>query len=409
MRKKKGTITFRSVEVFKGPGRLHCGERGLGLYLEVTRSGSKLWVLRYLKPNTRRPTETSVGKYPILSLAGARTKAREMMRDIAMGRDPIEQKREAREQARQAATTFKSALDAYRTAPAYRDLAATATLTQRCERHASQLMAKQLTSIDTQMIAAALRHVHQSAPHTGRRTLAGIARILDWAKVNGLRTGDNPATFKGNFEFLWGKPKATTHLKCAAYDEVPAIYARLCELESTSAACLRFLILTGVRTSNALFTTWNEIDMSRRVWTIAPDRMKMKNRAAFVVPLTDEAMTILNSMRERWPDSDLVFPADRHGGKHHPRTLAYLIRRGLRVDATVHGFRSAMRDWLGDETNVERDVAEMCLAHLAKGVESAYRRSTALDKRRVALTLWAKHVTGNRDADVVVPFVGAAR
>jgi hypothetical protein len=137
--------------------------------------------------------------------------------------------------------------------------------------------------------------------------------------------------------------------------------------------------------------------------------MKMKGRPAFSVPLTDEAITVLSSMRERWPDSDLVFPSDRHGGKQHQRVLTYVLHGVLEVDATVDGFRSTMRDWLGDETNVEREVAEMCLAHFAKGVESAYRRSTALEKRRVALTLWARHVTGRTIDDVVVPFVGAAR
>jgi integrase len=324
---------------------------------------------------------------------------------------PVDQKRAAQAKAREQATTFGTALNAYRTAPAYRDLRATATLVERCERHAGSLMTKPLQAIDTKTIAAALAKVHGSAPHTGRRTLAGVARILDYAKVNGMLdlTRPNPATFKGNFEFLWGQPNAATHLKAAAYDDVPAIYARLCELESTSAFALRFLILTGVRTSNALFATWREIDMSQHVWSIAPDRMKMKGRPAFVVPLTDEAMTILDSMRERWPSSDLVFPADRHGGKQHPRILAHVLHRVLGVDATVHGFRSAMRDWLGDKTSVEREVAEMCLAHFARGTEGAYRRKTALEKRRVALQLWERHVTGLATTEVVVPFVGAAR
>jgi hypothetical protein len=127
----------------QGPARLHCGERGFGLYLCVTRAGATVWVLRYKKPSDGRVTEASVGRFPILSLADARAKARGMAREVELGRDPIQQKREKREKAReQKKRTFRAALDMYRDAPAYRDLRATATLVERLERHAATLMPK---------------------------------------------------------------------------------------------------------------------------------------------------------------------------------------------------------------------------------------------------------------------------
>ena len=113
-----------------------------------------------------------------------------------------------------------------------------------------------LDGIDIAQVAKALAKVHESAPHTGRRTLAGIARVFDYARVKGLIDArrPNPATFRGGFEHLWGPPEPTTHLRAVGYERVPELYGQLCDLEDMTAAwCLRLLILTGVRTSNALY------------------------------------------------------------------------------------------------------------------------------------------------------------
>ena len=122
-----------------------------------------------------------------------------------------------------------------------------------------------------------------------------------------------------------------------------------------------------------------------------------------MVPLVPEAAAIVTAMRERWSAGELIFPSDLHFGKQHRRSLAYALQHVLGVEASVHGFRLSLRDFLGDRTNVERETAEMCLQHFSKGTEAAYRRSTALEKRRIALTLWARHVVGD-EAGTVVPF-----
>jgi integrase len=382
----------------KQAGRVNVGER---LYLETTKSGRKLWVYRYPKPGSGRMTETSCGHYPTVSLAKAREKARAFTAMIADGIDPIEQRREARAKAQEVTTTFRTALDQYASAFATRQ--GTATLIAKLERHAQGLMPIAITSVDTKAIAAALHKVHMSAPASARMVLSGVARILDYARVKGLRTGDNPANFRGTFEHLWDDRPKTVHVRSVGYDAVPALYERLGALDSTASYCLRFLILTGVRTGNALYATWDEVDMSARTWTIPSGRMKMGRE--FIVPLPDEAMQILSAMRERHARSDLIFPSDSHGGRQHARSLQYQLQGVLGVAASVHGMRSALRDWLGDRTSVERDVAEMCLAHHVGGVEGAYRRATALEKRKVALQLWERHVIGAAIDDVVVPFV----
>ena len=161
--------------------------------------------------------------------------------------------------------------------------------------------------------AKALAKVHESAPHTGRRTLAGIARVFDYARVKGLIDArrPNPATFRGGFEHLWGPPEPTRHLRAVGYADVPDLYSQLSDLEDMSAAwCLRLLILTWVRTSNALYARFDQIDLRAGTWTIQPEDMKknekMKDRPAFVVPLVPEAVAIVTAMRERWPEGELM-------------------------------------------------------------------------------------------------------
>jgi integrase len=236
-----------------------------------------------------------------------------------------------------------------------------------------------------------------------------VARVLDWARVNGLRTGDNPAAFRGVFEHLWGALPPTTHMPSTGYEAVPELWQRLSRLETNASHALRFVLLTGVRSAVGLYARFNEIDGHARTWTVPEARRKTRRRApgAFVVPLSGPALEIVAKMRERHPRAELIFPADTHGGKPHPRTLFNVLTARLGVKASVHGFRSAFRDFLGDRTNVERDIAELCLDHAVGGVEAAYRRATGIAKRRVALELWARHVCGEEAAATVIAFRAA--
>jgi integrase len=412
MRKSAATVTVRAVETFvqnaRPQSRLHCGERGLGLYLTITRAGSAVWILRFKKPSTQRATEASLGKYSLLSLADARRRAREMLRELTMnGRDPVEAKREKRRQANETSSTFANAVEAYAGAPAFRGRNTTATLVTMLDRHARMLMPMPLSAIDTPAVARALHACHINTPKFARRVLASTARVLDFAKVAGMRSGDNPATFKGNLEFLWGPKVPTTHYRALAYDQVPALYRRLVELDDMSAAwCLRFLILTCVRSSNALYATHAEIDMSTRQWVIPPERMKMKGRDPFVVPLGDEATAIVEAMRERRPQAELIFTSDRHHGPLPARVLQYTLQSVLGIPASAHGMRSSFSTWAHDCTTFDHLTIEAALAHeSARGnsVARAYNRGNQLMKRAQLMRAWQDHVLGVSAGGVVVP------
>jgi integrase len=215
----------------------------------------------------------------------------------------------------------------------------------------------------------------------------------------------NAAAWRGGFELLWGTGPATVHLKAADYRGLPSIYAELCDLDMTAAYALRFCILSATRTSETLYARFDEIDMSAMTRAIGAERMKMK--LPHVVPLTDEMIAIVEAMRERHR-GELIFASDRHGGRQHPRMLAHVMHRVLGIEASVHGsVRSGFRDWAGDCTEYPREVAEAALAHRPTGVEAAYRRGSALEKRRGLMRDWAAFIVGAQEIDNVIPLRAA--
>jgi integrase len=152
---------------------------------------------------------------------------------------------------------------------------------------------------------------------------------------------------------------------------------------------LEVCILTATRTGEILGAKWSEITWQEKVWTIPAPRMKAAREHR--VPLSGSAMIVLESLSKS-RTCDFVFPSPR--GKRplsHVAMAKVLARLGV-IGATVHGFRSAFRDWAGNETNFPREVAEAALAHvIGDKAEQAYRRSDALEKRRKLMDAWATY------------------
>src|SRR6266446_2098262 len=131
---------------------------------------------------------------------------------------------------------------------------------------------------------------------------------------------------------------------------------------------------------------WDEIDFDGRAWVIPAERMKAGQEHR--VPLSDHALEILKRMK-KVQNSDYVFPGDRRATLSNMAFLM-LLRRMNRDDITAHGFRSTFRDWVEEQTDTPRAVAEMALAHtIGSAVEAAYRRGDLFEKRRILMARWA--------------------
>ena len=230
-------------------------------------------------------------------------------------------------------------------------------------------------------------------PETASRVRGRIEMVLDWAMMREFREGDNPARWKGRLEILLpkrSKVRAIKHHTALPYAELPKFMSALALRTATAASALRFLILTAARTSEALDAKWDEIDLEAKLWTVPASRMKGGREHR--VPLCDVALAELEKMRAI-RTNDFIFPGER-GSKLSNMALLMLLRR-MNVEVTTHGFRSSFRDWCGEETYYPREIAEAALAHTIENkTEAAYRRGTALEKRRELMQAWGGYLSG---------------
>ncbi|MGA7451317.1 MAG: site-specific integrase [Rhodoplanes sp.] len=189
------------------------------------------------------------------------------------------------------------------------------------------------------------------------------------------------------------------------FDEVRNLIARLREIDGIGARALEFLILTAARTGEVIGARWGEIDLSGKVWTVPADRIKAGREHR--VPLPQRAVDIVHSMAGA-RTGDFVFPGFRNDRSLSNMAMRMTARRAG-IEFTVHGFRSAFRDWAGERTNFPREVAEAALAHVVGDeTERAYRRGDALEKRRALMEAWAGFCQPTEN-NVVVPMARPGR
>jgi integrase len=222
-----------------------------------------------------------------------------------------------------------------------------------------------------------------------------IERILDWCTVRGHRQGDNPARWKGFLsEALPDRSQAVEHHAALPYRDVPGFMQQLRTREGTAARALEFAILCASRTNEVIGAKWKaEIDLVSKTWTVPPGRMKGGRK--HVVPLSVRAIELLQAL-PREGDDGFVFAGPREGTGLSNMSMTAVLRRMGYGHVTVHGMRSAFRDWAAEQTNFPREVAEMALAHaIGDKVEAAYRRGDLFNKRLRLAEMWSRFCTSS--------------
>jgi integrase len=381
-------LNARRVDTLKQPG-LHAD--GNGLYLAVSESGAKSWRLILTRKKQRR--ELGLGSTHVVSLKEARAKRDEALKLRQQGLDPFEVWRRA---PKDDTGTFGSvALDLIASwESGWKNEKHRQQWRSTLKTYASSIWEKPVDQIAVDDIRAILEPIWSTKPETAKRVRGRIERILDAARVNGLRSGHNPATWKGNLEHLLSAQRKgpKQHHAAMPYEDAPAFFERLRDQNSVSAKALQFTMLTAARTGEALGATWQEIDLDKALWIIPASRMKAGKEHQ--VPLSEAAVGLLKTLKHEREGQDLVFPG-QSGKKSLSNMAMLMLLRRMKVEAfTVHGFRSTFRDWAGDETDFAREVVEHALAHtIGSEVERAYRRGHALEKRRDLMEEWAAFLT----------------
>jgi integrase len=373
---------------------------GAGLYLRVGRGGAKSWALRYMLKG--KPREMGLGALTKVSLADARKKASDARLLLSDGRDPLTQRQEEERQrvaaeklATARAITFDKCADAYVSAHeiAWKNEKHRQQWRNTLTTYASPVFGSvSVQDIDTDHVMRAIEPIWTTKTETARRVRGRIEVILDWAKVRGYRTGENPARWRGHLNHLLparSKVRTVKHHAALPYTEIPAFMKELREIEGTSAAALEFLILTAARTSEVIYARWPEIDLKNHVWTVPAKRMKGSREHR--VPLSASATAVLKRMKRL--KGDYVFPGRTADSPLSNMALLMTLGRMNRGDITSHGFRSTFRDWAAERTNFPSEVVEMALAHAVESkTEAAYRRTDLFDKRQRLMEVWAEYI-----------------
>jgi integrase len=361
---------------------------GGGLYLKVTKSGTKSWIYRFQLSGKRR--EMGLGAADVIGLAKARNLAADCREKVANGKDPIEHRdgegeiavpsfsELAEEHIRQNESGWSNEKHAKQWA---------ATL----ERYAHPVIGKMpVSQIETRHILTILEPLWATKAETAKRVRGRIEAILDRAKVLGYRDDQNPALWRGHLSLLLpakNKISPVQHHPAIPYQDAPEFFEALIGREGFAALGFQFMILTAMRTGEVLGAKWQEIKDDR--WVIPAERMKA--RKSHAVPLSDEALDILDRARKA-SVSDYVFPGYR--GPLSNMAFLAILKRMKRRDITPHGFRSTFRDWAAETTSHPSDVVEMALAHtIGNKVEAAYRRGDLFEKRRDLMDEWATFIT----------------
>lgn len=392
-------LTALHVKDASGKGRLADGG---GLWLQVAKGGGKSWLFVY-RWNGKRP-EIGLGTYPAVTLADARRMAETARTCLAEKpqRDPREVlKAPDPEPDGQTFGDFTTAfletiLSDFRN-PKHRQQWKN-TLTS----YAAPIWKTDIAEIDTAHVLEVLQPIWNEKRETARRVRGRIERILDAAKAKGLRTGENPARWRGHLSaILPDQRREKEHHAALAFNDVPGLVSRLEDREALSALALQFIILTAARSSEAREATWDEIDLDARLWTVPANRMKAGKPHR--VPLSDAAMAILEPLAAA-RRSAFVFQGQSIKRPLSETSIRNLLKRMNVEGVTIHGFRSSFRDWAGERTAFPREVAEQCLAHrVGDETERAYRRGDALEKRRTLMQAWAGFVMGSGTGAGVVP------
>lgn len=405
-------LTVKTAEKATTPGRYADGG---GLYLDITKTGSKSWVYFYRSPVHRterngkvagRLREMGLGAFGTgeadkVTLAKARVVAEDARRLIKSGLDPLDERNRPAPVVRRV-PTFGEMADAYVATmeakwlnPKHR-----AQWRMTLERYAAPIRDKPVNEIEVDDVLKVLQPLWQKVPETAGRLRGRIERVLAAAKAAGHRTGENPAVWRGHLDSLLaprGKETRRNHASLP-WQEMPEFVARLRKREGIGALALEFGILTAARSSEIREARWEEFDLEAAIWTIPghdPETgRRMKAGREHLVPLVPRAAEIIEIMA-KLPRQTYVFPGQRHNRPLSDMSLSAVLRR-MKIpstQATQHGFRGSFKSWAIDETEYANELSEAALAHvIGDKAEQAYRRTSMLERRRRLMEAWSAYL-----------------
>ena len=428
----KSPLSVKEVEQLRSDG-LHAVGGVPGLLLQVS-PGGRSWIYRYTFEGLRK--KVGLGPCTSLGLREARELAQDFSLKIRSGIDPGEIKKLERVDARSSrssnhdssagheseikgnrvpkvaiadsplstltpvAPTFDHCVRQYILAhrSSWANAKHEAQWQSTLDRYAAPVIGRlNPNEITVEHLLEILSPIWSTKTETASRVRSRIELVLNFARAKKLRSGENPALWRGNLDSLLPKPRKVApvkHHEAVDVEAARAVFQSIRAMGSIGARCLEFTILTACRSGESRGALWSEIDLERALWTIPAQRMKMKRDHR--IPLSGAAIDLLRST-PKFDNTDFVFSSPQKVHLARPlsdMTLTACHRR-LKLTATVHGWRSTFKDWAAEKTSYANELSEMALAHaISSGVESAYRRGDLFERRRAMMDEWAAFLIG---------------
>ncbi|MBM9528857.1 integrase arm-type DNA-binding domain-containing protein [Desulfoprunum benzoelyticum] len=382
---------------------------GGGLFLYIAPTGRKSWRFRYRFAGSE--SVMVLGEYPDTGLEAAREKRGDAKKLLKAGKNPTKERKAEKQAIIEAIEQEKTILENSfemiamewhqhqdaRWTPAHSN--ATLTILQR--NIFPTIGALPVEQITPPMVLHILRNVEaRGALEIAAKSLQRMNSVFRYAIQTGRATYNPAADMRGVL-----RAKKVQHHPMIELDELPAFLRTLTggDIHITTKLAIQFTILTAARSGEVRGATWNEIDLSRKIWTVPAERMKM--RSLHIVPLSEQAMAILNRAKVLYGDKGLVFP-----GIHYPERplsentmLFALYRIGYHSKATMHGFR-ALFSTIANESGFHPDAIERQLAHREKNaVRAAYHRAEYLPERTKIMEWWGKYLYHIENGAEIIP------
>ena len=339
-----GKLTALGAKALPEPGRHGDGD---GLYLSIAPSGSKSWVQRIVIYGRRR--DIGLGPYPAVSPAKARSIAQENRSTVAEGRDPVAEKRQAREAVRRPAPSILTFSEAASMVielrrPTWSNPKHAGQWQSTLQTYAFPLIGnKAVDAITAADILEVLTPIWTYKPETASRVRQRMETVMDWVMVQGHRL-DNPAG-RSLLKVLPKTQRLKEHHRALPHAQVSDVVRQVRDSTAgiSTKLAFQFLVLTASSSGEVRKAEWSEINWGAATWEIPTSRMKA--RRPHRVPLSARAIEILREASELDDGQQLIFPGGRTGKPTSEMVFTALLRR-LKVPAVAHGFRTSFRNWV---------------------------------------------------------------
>lgn len=393
MANKTQPLTATQVQQAKPKLKEYSLSDGNGLALRVRPIGSKFWIFNYQRPITKKRANLTLGKFPDLSLAKARTKAIEARELLADGIDPKEHRDNTlREKQLELSNTLQAVFDDWLEVKKTSIKEQTAKkLKQRIEKYLLPDLGKfPLGDITAPQAIKTIKPIaNQGKLETVGRLCRNLNEIMTFAVNTGVIEHNRLAGIGKAFETAKVTNQASLDPK-----DLPELLKTInyASIKPITRCLLEWQLHTMTRPAETAGARWDEIDKEKMLWVIPAERMK-KGRV-HTVPLTKQTLDLLETIDFITGESEYIFPADKSNKNHINKETANkaLVRMGFKGRQTSHGLRALASTTL-NEQNFDADIIEAALSHVDRDkVRSAYNRTDYLERRKVLMMWWSDHI-----------------